>query len=243
MGRKRIKEQNKDYRHVWQLHSIPTGSLCVFMCERRWVWVCLPLHFIMSLPSSLLSEHQWCYLQETFSIEHIALTFFRLCHYTLFSLLSLFTLPFWCEVGLTRLGLTQTAKPVERPSPNYSHPPAWLPSAPSLSHKHTQTRKCLILCGSPPYNHMSLQYSGRAKSSIIPLTYAPLVKGEQYVKWLTLQFSAEFCAILVTGRRKDCRGGGKKEFTFLPLLSGSCKCIFNEAVSRGMLDHNEALVR
>lgn len=100
---------------------------------------------------------------------------------------------------MTRLGLTQ---PVKRPSPNYSHPPAWLPSAPSLLHKHTQTRKCLILCRSPPYNHMSIQYAGWGKSSNIALTYAPLVKGEQYVKWLTLQFSSEYYAILVTGKRK-----------------------------------------
>lgn len=58
---------------------------------------------------------------------------------------------------------------------------------------------------------MSLQYPGRAKSSITALACAPLVKGEQYVKWLT-QFSAELRAIVVTDRRKDCRGGKKSLF-------------------------------
>lgn len=46
---------------------------------------------------------------------------------------------------------------------------------------------------------------GLAKSSIIAAAYAPLVKGEQCLKWLTLLFPADlFPAISVTGRRKDC---------------------------------------
>ncbi len=148
------------------------------------VCVCVWLHFLVSLPSLLLSEHRQPYSQEEccyiFSFNTLLSHFFQFLYYTSSSPLSLFMLPFWCEVAHAHSGLTQTSKLVKQPSPNYSHPPAWLPSALSLLHKHTQTPKCLILSVLPLHNHMSLQYSGQAKSSIIALTYAPLVKGEHY---------------------------------------------------------------
>lgn len=193
---------------------------------------------VFGVSSLIVTRNMWI-LFFFIIIEHFALTFFWLSLHAVFPPQSFqAALLMWRGPHSLR-----KAKLVKSPSSNYSHLPAWLPSAPSLLHKHRQTLKCLILCISPPNNHMSLRCSGPAKSSIIALAYAPLIKGEQYVKRITLQFSAEFCAILVTGRRKGCRGGGKKESAFLFLLTGSCECIFNEAVSRGMLDHNEALVR
>lgn len=122
-----------------------------------------------------------------FSTEHCALTFWCLSLHTVFSLFSLFRLLLWREVVLTRLGLTQTDELVKRPSPNYSH--RFFLHVPHFRIKHTQTGEYLILCGPSSYNHMSLQYSGWAKGSIIALAYAPLIKGEQYVKWLMLQSS------------------------------------------------------
>lgn len=42
---------------------------------------------------------------------------------------------------------------------------------------------------------------------------------------------------------KDRTGRERKGFALLfPSSVGSCKCVFNEAASRGMLDHNAALV-
>lgn len=194
MERDEENEKAKErHRHVWQLHCLPTALPFVSLWESKWVWVCLLLRV-------------WCLFDVTFQlslkllIKKIAVTLssfaftflLKLSPYIVFCPKSFSRLPFRCETALARFGLTQTARSVKHPSPNYSHPPAWLPSAPSLLHKYTQTLKCLILCGSPPYNHMSLQFSGRAKSSIIALTYAPLVKGEQHVKCLTLQFFAYF---------------------------------------------------
>lgn len=127
------------------------------------------------------------------------------CCFTLLSPLLLIRLPFWCEVVLT----SQKVKPVKCPSPNYSHP-ARLPSICTFTLAH-KTRNV---------NYMSLQYSGQTKSSIIGLKYAPLIKVERCAKWLTVQFSAGFCAILVTSRRWAYRGGNE-EFTFTFLLKGS----------------------
>lgn len=75
---------------------------------------------------------------------------------------------------------------------------------PINTHKHTNV---LFFAAHLPIIIQAYNTWGQAKSSIIALAHAPLVKGEQYVKWLILLSSAEFCAILVTGKRKGCRRG------------------------------------